>query len=650
MNRNTLQDEIQYKKVEGVILLGLLIGYLIYGMLMKAYPMGEAGTFMLHLVAITDRFGFTINEIDVSRAMALFPESSSYLQAYTDRMMQLDNGNWIPWYFGAYAYLCIPVFLILRTISLAPEYTFAITNALLLGMAIYMVYKYSKLKGNAKFLLILLLGTSPAARYIIWQSYEVAIFTFVTVAIIFWCEDRRLLSALFLSIAGSMQPAVMAFGIFMILEYFFEIFQECNYSIKSFIHTCFTRWGQILKYAACFIPCLIPIFVAKAVSGQENVTAQFLSLDGIWERFAAYWLDLNLGLLPYIPLLLVSFFLVFIFAIKNKAYKIIFSVLGAVATVLAFSIHPHLNCGMQGIARYNSFELPIIVIITFYGMDQLFCLRKKNTIALVSEVVSVIWCAGMVVTVALSPDHGNHIYWTPLAEAVLDNAPQIYNPVPSTFNSRTIHQDGGYNIQTPVVYEAKDGTVRKILVPQGQEQEVHDRLYVPMENQTFYEKELSKLEHNKEFVYLNFPTQAEALWLNYSLGQNIEFTEENKGTSYFKRGISNIETDFAWTLGKESIFQITTRPPDIDVEMEIKFKYVLGDSQQLIVKSGDMTLFDETVFPGQEAIKFVIPKEHFSNGALILEMEYPDARQPGNGDPRILAFGIKNICIKEKSA
>lgn len=56
-----------------------------------------------------------------------------------------------------------------------------------------------------------------------------------------------------------------------------------------------------------------------------------------------------------------------------------------------------------------------------------------------------------------------YMSWTPIAQYVMDNFPSFYNPLHSTFNSRTNHVDGGYFYETPILYTTNEGYVRKIL-------------------------------------------------------------------------------------------------------------------------------------------------------------------------------------------
>ena len=156
---NILKKQIS-RGTQAVLIL-LLLGYLILAMMQTPSLEGESGSFTLLTVSLVETGDFVISEEDYQKAVQLFPSHETYLDwYYHDFLPRDEHGNAYPWYFGIYSFLCIPLFLILRLFQFDSIYSFAITNALLLSAALYLVYKECKLKDDQRLLLILFLGFS----------------------------------------------------------------------------------------------------------------------------------------------------------------------------------------------------------------------------------------------------------------------------------------------------------------------------------------------------------------------------------------------------------------------------------------------------------------------------------------------------------
>lgn len=634
-----------------ILLIGLLMGYLGCATAQPATPSGESGSFTLSLVSLLKSGDFAISDSDYETAIQWFPEHQAYLDGYYHDFMPTDNeGIRYPWYFGAYSFLCIPVLLVLRLLRLDVIYSFAITNALLLAGTLYLVYRECKLGKRQRLLLILFLGCSPIIRYIFWQSYEVATCSFVIAAMVYWFTGRRNRGALCLAIAGTMNPTVMAFGIFMILEYFFERLREDQWNVPRFVRRCLSDWKEIALYALCFVPCLIPMGISYMIFANINPAAMLGLTDvaGMPVRVLAYFFDLNFGLLPYVPLLLLLLVALVLFAVRNKNWKYLFAILGILGTVAAYSLTLHINCGMTGIARYNAWLLPMLIFTAVYAIQDgaLRPIPKKCATGVVG--VSLCWCVFTVAVVYYGPTGGGYVYWEPYAKLTMEYAPQLYNPLPTTFNSRTMHVDGGFGITAPVIFSGQDGYVRKILMPTALGKEALDDLVVVgEEDRAYFESESKKIESGKEFCYLNFPAGKKIQnALRYYQGGEILFTLENNGTKYFSDGISTVETNFAWSNGLSSRMLLNIGEIKEDLPVQFDFLNVFGGQQTLIVTSHGQELFHEVITQENPHAAFTIPQELVENGVIALECSYPNAvdlSTLGSSDARVIALGWKRM-------
>jgi len=133
----------------------------------------------------------------------------------------------------------------------------------------------------------------------------------------------------------------------------------------------------------------------------------------------------------------------------------------------------------------------------------------------------------------------------------------------------------------------------------------------------------------------------------YQIGEYIVFTDDNDGRRYFKKGISSIETDFTWSLNKEGTMVLNLGSVSGDLLGEFQFKGIYAPPQKLVVRCGDLVLFDAEICSEEIPIHFLIPKDCIVDGKLVLDLEYPNAVSPydheGATDTRELAFRFYKI-------
>jgi hypothetical protein len=151
-------------------------------------------------------------------------------------------------------------------------------------------------------------------------------------------------------------------------------------------------------------------------------------------------------------------------------------------------------------------------MMVFMVTTQLEGLHPKKilgTISSVSQISSAI-LSGIVIIYCFKFNAGAYTYFTPIANYVLDKAPALYNPLPSTFASRTLHVDGGYAhaMWRPIVYTNNDSYVRKILIPKGMERQAVEGITGNGEHMDMLESIIMKESvrgGKKEYEYINIP-------------------------------------------------------------------------------------------------------------------------------------------------
>lgn len=655
--RWTEAHEEFWKKAGAFLLVFFLTVSLILAMLLSNEPYGESASTLLPAVSLSNHGSFRITEADLEDACALFPGHAYRLRLYYDTYLpEALAGGRYPFYLGVYAPLCVPALSVLRLLDLNPVYAFAITNALLFSAALWVVYRFANISAKKKLLAILLLGTSPIIRYINIQLYETALFSFVVMAMVFWFNRQRKLAALFLSIGGTNNPTIMAFGFFMILDYFLEMFRESNWSVKTFFKRFAADWKKTACLAACFLPCFVPFVLTRIGCGYWYIITNlgYGTTNGLGGRFLAYLFDLDLGLFPYFPVLMFLFAVISIRGGVHGRYDMPCTFFGALAVIAAFSLHANINSDMIGIARYNAWFCPIILLGTVYYMDDAFSGVWARRFFSGLTVLSCLWCVFVVTITAYSPNGGNW-GWDWIAETVLEHAPGLYDPLPSIFTWNVDrNSNGGYTISEPVIYSNDEFYVCKVLVPPGMLDQAVEELAVPEEDEAAFEKQCAKIKRADKYYYLDFPAGTHIRKsIPYELGKTVGFsTESPEAHKYVVKGMSGPESISAWTEGHEMQLAFGLEDaPETDLQMQLDITGLYHAPQGITVSAGGTVLFDEVIEQsGAQQLLFTIPKEAFDGEVVVLTFEFPNAISPreveGPGkDVRVIAFRIASFCV-----
>ena len=84
-----------------------------------------------------------------------------------------------------------------------------------------------------------------------------------------------------------------------------------------------------------------------------------------------------------------------------------------------------------------------------------------------------------------------------------------------------------------------------------------------------------------------------------------------------------------------------------DLTGEFQFAGVYAPPQRLVIRCGDLTLYDAELSSAVVPVKFTLPEDCIEDGMLALDLEYPDAVSPKsrgeNEDNRELAFAFESI-------
>ncbi len=640
--------KLNFKRVLLVYMIVYLLIASIYCGINGLKIVGEWDDYIFPAVTILEEHRISVYEEEITMIKEYFPEVSDYIENLGIDFLsgrKTSDGTVLPWYFPTYAIASIPIIILLRILHLPAIYAFMTTNIISVMCVLFVVFKCLKADEKTKLLLMLLLSVNPIMFYYNWPSGETLIYSFLAIGLICWHNDWYKRAAVFISLAGTMNSTIMSVGIFLIIDYAIVLIKRKEQNTK-WLDYIKSNTIDVVKFGACFVIGLIPMAYFYYHTGYINLSASYSGFtqgrELTIQRFLAYLFDLNFGILPYFPIILILGIILLSTAIIKRNRRYILWFLAFIVNVFLYSVMVHINNGMSGIARYNVWG----VLILIFGV----CLISKDLIG--SDLLMNTARKGILINILIlaliipSYDGSSCKNWTPIAEFVLDKCPQLYNPLHSTFNARTNHLDGGYEYETPVIYTADDGYTRKILASSKDKDKLNE-LFTSESKPGWMADKIQSLGENE--LYISIPKNKKVVMCeNYTIGTELIFMDKYfNAKQYIVNGISLPESWGTWTEGNE---------------LEIRFKTV-SDSKKLrgIINCGT---FNE-VQPYNVIVNGNVVSRGIANGNRIvfdflnpgigrvvnIKIEIPNAVSPmqlgQSSDDRALGLGLREMMFVE---
>lgn len=615
-------------------------------------PVGEWDDYSFPVVSILNEFDFSVSDSDYHKFKLMFPEWNSFSHYISFSKHIIYDGTELTWYFPTYSIFAVPFIVVLQCLDLPLSYAFVILNIVAIIVFLIVIYRCLNVTKYTKVVTVLLCSINPIIFYINWISAEVLIYSLLGIAIVFWYNRDFNKAAFLLSIAGTMNPTVMAIGVAIIVDYFVCLYKMWHKKESSIIGI----QKRTFLFLCCFILSVVPFVYNYWHTGYINLTASYsyflISDERPFERFVAYLFDINFGLFPYFPLILIWLFSIIFLSVLKIRYRFLLMISSFFLTIFAYSFMTHINCGMSGIARYNSWISVFMILIVCCYYDEVINKKIIDKIFVITVFISILLSASIVYS--FGPVRANktinHTFMTPIARFVLFNYPSFYNPLFSTFNSRVNHIDGGYVFQAPIVYFDDKHCIRKILCKAEDFSVLVDKWIVG-------ENELSQIKKKFEKLgdgvgYVSFENSLQVQMFEYlGIGDNIFFhSEKYNAKKYIVNGISEKEDNFSWTDGNKATmrFRVDEKYINKSLMLKIVLAGTFNGKQATTIKINGEIVYDGVVTNGSNIEFAFSPKDR----AVEMEFLLPGAVSPKSlgfsEDLRNLALAIKNIRIDMK--
>lgn len=352
------------------------------------------------------------------------------------------SGLKFSYHFWLYSLVVAPAKISLDGLGLNGLLAFQITNTILFLAALWSVLLLSALEENRKVMLTAFLCVNPAVWYLTWWHPEVFTYSLAILSLVFFTRRQYKTAALFSAIASTQNPPLI------FLAGYLAIVDVTQYWPKITI-------VRLIKTALPFAPAFMPSVFYTIFYGTPNIIYnQGAGLSYITpQKFIDFFLDLNMGILPYMPILLVFFLIVFFKNIWEQSYLGMGWGLTIMIIVLSATQTRNWNSDCAGLMRYAVWVTPLIA---FFVIDRIKMAPGWKDLwmgGIAYQLALVVYFGG--VTAMISA-----VEMGPIAKIVLDRFPQFYSPEKETFIERTNHNEDqpGFSL-----YASHDGEVKKIL-------------------------------------------------------------------------------------------------------------------------------------------------------------------------------------------
>jgi len=647
-----MKETIKSNKLSLVVMVLFCIFYICYCQTFSPHVSGDGLEYIMQTVAFQNHLSFGITVEDIEQAKVEFYREADFLNTeYYDNprnnMHEYGNVKYSN-HFGAYSALVMPIKLIVTALGMYPIWAFYITNFLLYFFAVLVIYFALNVDTKKKCLIILLTIVNPALFYLDWTHSEVYIYAFTVIGLVFYYNKQYARSILFLNIAAMQNLGILPFalvvGVNLIIDKISEYIRvNGKFGLKGFLKEYTTK---IILHGFCYVPGVLPVILTFFRFGTVSLVADVARESKyLIKKALDYIFDLNLGIFPYEPIILLLFIIMIVIGLKRYTCDSLLNLLGIGGIFYIISNQLQINSGMQFIMRYNVWIIPMMIFFVILNWEKIWKTEKGLSIVGISECIIT---AVITMYITFGGGYFTCNQFSPWAKWVMNIAPGLYNPTHGIFYSRVTGQESYYSAQ-PIIYTNNNGHVRKILLSAQAEQIFYSDSWLLTDDvgNTVDKKSLRKVFVDEgDYAYINLKGNYYHA-NNYSLGDVIHFySDEFNADKYVITGLSHKEDWGTWTDGDSLVMlmRLKTESPIINCYIDIASTFY--QPQRVFVLINDNKVYD-TVVEGDQDISF-----SFENpGVEILKITLllPDSISPskvmGSIDGRNLGIGLLSMTL-----
>lgn len=590
---------------------------------------GDGKEYVLLTVAFQRHFSFGVTDEDLEQAKKDFPNEAKYLDYEyrfnpDDHFHEYGDAKYSNHY-GSYSAMVAMVKFVTDVLGIYPMWAFFVANCLLYFAALLAILLLLRADRFIKVALIVLTAVSPALLYLGWPHGEVYIFAFMVIGLVFHLNGQFGRSIFFMAVAAMQNLGVVPFAMMVGADLLIEKAQTHRRPDGKVDFWASARAAA--PYGFCYLPAFIPVFSTYVRFGTPNLVADVaMENKYLISKACAYLFDLNLGILPYEPIILLVFIAMSFYGIKKQPRRTVLHLLGLAGMLYVISNQKDINCGMQNIMRYNVWIVPVLVFFVVPNWGRIFSRRNGLAAVVVSEAVFTMFLLLYIVRGGGAFSYNGFAPW---AKLVMDRCPALYNPTHAIFYSRALGVETYYHC-APVICRNEKGHVRKILLNKVSEQEFNSSQWVLKdENGNDADKGdlVKKSVDEGEFWYLN-TTRPIYHADHYDLGEPIVFTAEGfNADQYVNRGLSHRERWGTWSYGPELLFAMDTgRTNDTVFLARLQVAGAFQHPRRVAISVFGQKVWAGTIRGRKEIEEIAFPIMSSRKGLVLGNMSIPDVK------------------------
>ena len=346
-----------------------------------------------------------------------------------------DAGRRYCYHFWGYSLATLPARFCLRAVGMTDLKAPQLTNALLFLFTLHQILFGVPLGRGARRVLALTTLFSPIAWYVLWPHPEAACASAVLLGLIWSAQGRHVAGTLAVSLAAMQNPPLVLLAAALWARACLAHCTGAAPERRPRLHPLLSATLALLPAA---LPALFYLWRLDELSPLARVSTdpRLLSLHRALDLF----FDLNLGMLPYLPGILLLFAASSLAELRHlrTALTSLERLALLLAMALPCTITQNWNSGAAGLSRYAVWMLPLVLMGVAHSMDRWLAGRRLvRRAALVAAGVVVVSQASISLArggLVQGDDSTEH---SCAARFVLDHAPALYSPTPHIFVSRT---------------------------------------------------------------------------------------------------------------------------------------------------------------------------------------------------------------------
>lgn len=603
---------------------------------------GDVVEYTAVTVALADHGSPEVRLEDIERVRTLLPGMFVEPFAMLERGMRAGDQNlyaafvrgregavYAVHFFG-YSLLAAAPFKLFEAIGVPPFKAFQVVNLaaiFVLGLALRRFFGSDK----AAWLGLGLFMLCGGVLYFNWTSPECVSAAALLAALLLYCSRAPLAACLLAGLACQQNPTIVFFFAFapllrLVIEWQAPIGLGANLRRQVDLRT-------VLAVAAGLAMVAMPPLFNIYQFGTPNIIAKLFSDSSLIGpvRLMSFYFDLNQGMIVGVPALIVGLLLWQRRSDGRVRVALALALLLTLALALpALAIH-NWNSGAKGVMRYAFWAaMPLLFVF-------LLLLRRAPR-----------WprrlLGGVLLFQLVAMEHASsysYVSFSPVVQLLLKVAPQLYHPEPEIFVERMGNNDDYLWPNQIYTYRVGGATVKTVV------NHANPRIDELLCGRgASVDPSMPATESTRGWYYLDGPLRCVSGRFTQHSFQIADFRANNTlrlDSGWHTPEANGPNWDGVWSIGARS--RLIVRIDGALPETLLLVGNYLEPNRRTRVKVNGVDLGWHQL--DREGALTLPPNAR--GNELLIELEHESPRQPGGGDPRELAFFLREASLRQPS-